>query len=162
MSRRFSTRLFRYTDYDRVRNMRLRDDDVREVCTAKGLLCDYKLAAEAIADDCIMFPNTYIAFCEGELFCISGVVPQDNPVVGSLWAVGTDILSTPGRIDVLAWGFHNLKMLAQHAPILENWVDVRNDKHIKWLEAMKFTFTGLTIDINGLPFTHFARVFKGA
>ena len=73
--------------------------------------------------------------------CISivGVVPEEKKI-GRIWLLASNDLK-----EVLSYRFlkHSkgvCELLNKSFPILYNYVDARNDLHIKWLKWMGFTF----------------------
>ena len=76
---------------------------------------------------------------DNKCICILGVVPEEKKI-GRVWLLASDDLK-----EVLSYRFiKNTKkvceLLNQSFPILYNYVDARNELHIKWLKWVGFTF----------------------
>jgi len=153
----YTLEIVKWLDYDLIRKMRLRDDDVREICCVNNAPESAERAAELIADDCMRFPFTYLCRCNGEPFAVVGTVMTNHHSIRTVWCVGTDLITT-GGMELLSWSQKVVSEMFTQAPILENFVDSRNKTHVKWLRCMGFTFTGVTASINGVIFKHFAKV----
>ena len=94
----------------------------------------------------------------GDPFCMFGVAPSPDPLVGCIWLLGTDAV----RKYPLGFNRHckaGIARFHEHFPVLMNCVDERNTVHIEWLRWHGFTFLRrLPIGIGGLPFLEFARL----
>ncbi|TAJ97150.1 MAG: hypothetical protein EPO41_03930 [Reyranella sp.] len=84
-----------------------------------------------------------------------------DPAVGVPWMLGTPVVVSPpwrrtflhaSRIAVEEWQ-------ARH-PILSNFIDARNAKHIRWLRWLDFHFIARHDRHGplGLPFLEFVRI----
>ena len=96
---------------------------------------------------------------EGVPIGLFGVVPSYDPMVGGCWAVMTDEIRTI-RIEFLRKCGDVIEQLNEKWPILFNYVDARNELHIKWLRAMGFTFIKVHQEhgVEKRPFIEFVRV----
>ena len=157
-TKEFTIAPVQWTEYELIKRMPFRYEDVREICTANGAPIESpELAAELIADDCMKYPYTFLCRCNGIPFAIVGTVMTSHPSIRTVWCVGTDLIAE-GGMDLLLWSKKIVSMMFSTTPILENYVDSRNKTHVKWLRCMGFTFTGNIVNIGGVPFRHFAKV----
>jgi hypothetical protein len=90
-----------------------------------------------------MSDRVWIIKSDGEPVAIFGVVTheQDN-TVGIPWMVGTDEIAENG-IAILRSSRPWISKLLTNFSHLINYVDARNELHIKWLKWCGFTFTHL-------------------
>lgn len=88
-----------------------------------------------------------------------GVVPTEDPMVGAIWLLSSDII-TRHPVTFLRQSKPMLQRFHQDYPVLCNAVDARNTVHIKWLKWLGFTFIN-TVSGDGegnLPFHTFVRL----
>jgi hypothetical protein len=88
-----------------------------------------------------------------------GVVPSGDPNVGFIWLLSSDVLDK-NKIKFLRHSKKWLPFFHARHPVLTNYVDARNDVHIKWLQWMGFVFLR-QVPGNGperLPFYEFVRL----
>ena len=150
-------RRLRYDDYATIKEMKFRDEDIREVSCVLNVDAVAERIAGYIADDCMCFPHTFLCLSDGEPFAIVGTVATQHQSVRTIWCVGTDKIAN-GGMELLLWSQTIVNMMHEMSPILENYVDSRNRIHVKWIKSMGFTFTGRDYFIDGIKFLHFARV----
>jgi len=86
-----------------------------------------------------------------------GVVP--NGLIGSIWMVGTPDLKKIS-VSFLKNCQGVFKVLKNNFQLLHNYVDARNELHIRWLKWMGFTFIKKHnhIGIEQLPFYEFIKL----
>lgn len=75
-----------------------------------------------------------------QVTAVFGVVPCEDGH-GLIWLLGTDDLSL-GRVAVVRRGLAIVEELQQTYPVLYNWVDARNNKHLRWLLWCGFQIVG--------------------
>lgn len=113
---------------------RMREADKAEVKAASGKH-PYLALLEGI--DCS--EQAYTAEVGGEPIAIFGVCPTDNPSVGVVWLLGSDVISKH-RIDFLRKSRDWVDHFQTKYPVLCNAIDARNTVHIRWLQWLGFTF----------------------
>ena len=81
------------------------------------------------------------------------------PDVGMVWMLGTDKIAE-GRVSVLRQSKEWLDELHQEFDLLFNYVDARNEVHIKWLKWLGFSFINLhpEFGVGKLPFYEIVRI----
>jgi hypothetical protein len=137
---------------------RLRKADLQEIEAARGedpltaLQYGFK-----ISKVCFTAIDDYL-----QPIAIFGVVPdEDNVRIGLVWLLGTDDL-VRHSFFFLRKSREWLKKLLQQYDVLWNYVDARNEVHIRWLKWCGFSFLR-KIDRYGpgqLPFYEF-EIRKG-
>lgn len=135
-----------------ILEMPLRQADINEIMAVTGPSekTPNELILESITGHC------RLGFADDVPFAVYGACPAEIPQVGIVWAVGTDLVSK-GGLDLVGWGVRAVDTLFLLYPMLTNFVDARNQAHIRWLKAMRFTFTGHSVEMNGYPFLHFFK-----
>lgn len=113
---------------------RMREADKAEVKAASGKH-PYLVLLEGIEAS----EQAYTALVDGEPIAIFGVCPTDNPSVGVVWLLGSDVISAH-RIDFLRKSRDWVERFQSKYPVLCNSIDARNTVHIKWLQWLGFTF----------------------
>ena len=118
---------------------RLRSADLREVSAGTGEPAQDVLAGGiAESDPC------YAATDEnGRVIGLFGVVPHlDQKDVGRIWLLGSE--------DLVQQSFHFarssrvwIERLQKRYRVLWNWVDARNEVHIRWLKWCGFAMTAV-------------------
>lgn len=134
---------------------RMRRADVEEIKAAAnvtpeealtmGLLHSLRpLAAEA--------PN-------GDPVCMFGVGQTYDPLVGSVWLLGTDAVKD-NRLSFLRLSKTMTTEFHRDFPVLSNFVDERNTVHIEWLRWLgySFIFRHPLYGAGRVPFIEFARL----
>jgi hypothetical protein len=94
-----------------------------------------------------------------EPLCLFGLQEHpEDPSIGVPWMVGTDLL-TREPITFLRKAPWFIEQFNSLYPLLANFVDARNELHVRWLKAMGFTFTDLIpmFGVAQLPFWRFTR-----
>jgi Bacteriophage T7, probable scaffold protein Gp13 len=96
----------------------------------------------------------------GSVLGLFGVVPQEgNEGVGRIWLLGSE--------ELVAERFYFARnsriwvdCLQERYRVLWNWVDARNQVHIRWLKWCGFTVTGMDekYGVEGRPFYEFKRI----
>ena len=132
----------------------LRQADIMEIEAASGLSPE---AALLHGVECGR-PTLSFVDPKGGLAGMFGVTPTDDPLVGAVWMLSS------GAIE--RYPIHFLRRCRpwvdkfhEAYPVLMNYVDQRNDVHIRWLKWMGFTFVRLVpYGVNQLPFYEIVRV----
>lgn len=106
-------------------------------------------------------PNrTWVLFnAQGDNVALAGVATTGDENVGQVWMVATDLLLNH-QIEFLKHTHNFIDMLHTQYDLLFNWVDARNEVHIKWLKWCGFTFIQKHEKWGplGLPFYTFVRI----
>lgn len=114
-------------------NMRQADRD--EIAAASGRPDIEAVVSESIA----MSPVVVAVERDGKLLCIGGAARRSLlSDTGTPWMLGTEALEREGRL-FMAHGKQCVDALLQYFTTLENYVDARNVKSIRWLRRMGFT-----------------------
>lgn len=97
-----------------------------------------------------------VAECDGEVIAAFGVVPSsDDPQLGIPWMFGTDRIDECSR-QLLRDPPRVLRVWLRHFTRLENYVDARNVKSVRWLRRLGFTVHAPEpMGVAGLPFHRF-------
>jgi hypothetical protein len=135
---------------------RLRIADLQEVSASLGE-SPISVLEEGIAESDPCYAVTDKA---GSVLALFGVVPQvGDEGVGRIWLLGSQ--------ELVAERFYfarNSRLwvdcLQDRYSVLWNWVDARNEVHIRWLKWCGFTLTGVdeTYGVEGRPFYEFKRI----
>ena len=132
---------------------RLRQEDKQEILAGSGLIPYYALLNG--------FQNSVIVFTifnpKNKQIGIFGVDDVGNGV-GGIWLLATKDLATI-KIAFLKQCREVVKVLNQKYKILWNYVDCRNEVHIKWLKWCDFKFLRKTnYGVLQKPFYEFIRI----
>ena len=132
---------------------RLRDEDVAEARAHSGLS-----AYDALKigfENCL---NCGTGVLKDEPILMFGA-SQILPDVGMVWMLGTDKIAE-GRVSVLRQSKEWLAELHEEFELLFNYVDARNEVHIKWLKWLGFSFINLhpEFGVGKLPFYQIVRI----
>lgn len=112
----------------------LRLADIAEVRASSGLSPkDALLHGMAYSDPC------YTGFVDDAPIMIFGVCPEDNPMIGRVWLLGSDGI-VAHKYDFLRKSKWWLEHFHKQFPVLYNYIDARNTYHIKWLQWLGFSF----------------------
>ncbi|WP_052513890.1 hypothetical protein [Bosea sp. LC85] len=76
---------------------------------------------------------------EGKPVCMFGVAPMPEPLVGSVWLLGTDAVKD-NRMSFLRLSKTMTTEFHRDFPVLMNCVDERNAVHIGWLRWLGYSF----------------------
>jgi hypothetical protein len=96
---------------------------------------------------------------EGYVLAVFGVAPLGPLLtpVGAPWLLGTDRISRHGATLIRASRDY-IAGMAQHFPVMVNFVDARNADSIKYLKAVGFTLDAAEpFGALGLPFHRFHK-----
>jgi len=95
---------------------------------------------------------------DGTPFMMSGVVPA-NEGAGAVWMLSTDAIEDYA-VSFLRQCKGVLAEWNRIYPVLFNYVDARNELHVKWLKWMGFTFIKRHehFGVEGVPFYEFVRI----
>ena len=131
----------------------LREDDYREIKAVTGLppLLSLLTGLKSSQVPLVICDN------QGKVVAMLGVVP--NGLIGSIWMVGTPDLK---RISVsfLKNCQDVFTVLKNNFSVLHNYVDARNELHIRWLRWMGFSFIKKhqSYGIEQKPFYEFVKI----
>ena len=131
----------------------LREDDYREIKAVTGLppLLSLLTGLKSSQVPLVICDN------QGKVVAMLGVVP--NGLIGSIWMVGTPDLK---RISVsfLKNCQDVFTVLKNNFSVLHNYVDARNELHIRWLKWMGFSFIKKhqCYGIEQKPFYEFVKI----
>lgn len=137
---------------------RLRPADVLELRATFGP----KVTAEdAIGQSIIVSSHVWVVAAGAEPLAILGVAPISLlEGLGRPWLVATDRIK-PGTL--VRVGHKYSRMMLQHYARLENFVDARNVRSVRWLKHIGFTVHEPTpYGCAGLPFHRFEIARAGA
>ena len=114
---------------------RMRQSDVDELWAAAAIL-----PADAIrmSMDHAEMCNTWLI--DGTPAAIGGISRQDEHA-GIIWFLCTDMVDTHQRAFLVQSRFHFVKK-RQGYDLLFNYVDARNERAIRWLLWLRFSFEG--------------------
>lgn len=137
---------------------RLRKEDVAEIKAVNGNdpLPELQQALR-VSDECWTIEHRDEQSSEGLVIGMFGVAPLEGaPGVGAIWLLASDDLPK------IRWSFLKrtrpwIEHFLSKYPILTNWVDSRNEVHIKWLKWAGFQFTSVTEQFSGEPFHQFVK-----
>lgn len=94
---------------------------------------------------------------DGQPFGLFGAIPDPSePIRAAVWMMATPQLEQ----EALAFARGSLRIVNEwnrQYPLLFNFVDSRNEVHIKWLKWLGFVFIR-AIKINNTPFYEFVKV----
>jgi len=99
---------------------------------------------------------TSVGVVDGEIACMWGILPSTMlGMGGTLWMVTTE------KADQATFRFarHSqrmVEMIQGSFPVLQGFVDCRNERSKKWLKWLGFTF-GPPYEVKGLPVIPFSR-----
>lgn len=131
----------------------LREDDYREIQATTGLPALLSLIHG------LKKSQVPLVICDknNKVVAMLGVVP--NGLIGSIWMVGTPDLKKIS-VSFLKNCQGVFKVLKNNFHLLHNYVDARNELHIRWLKWMGFTFIKKHnhYGIEELPFYEFIKL----
>jgi hypothetical protein len=132
-------------------NIRVAD---RLECWAAGHIW----AEEAIMRGLASSTRTWTARADGLILAVLGIEPVSAITgLGRPWMIGTEALETYAIATIRA-SRPALTIMHQMYPRLENWVDARNLKSIRWLRWLGFkVYTPKPWGVEGMPFHRFTR-----
>lgn len=138
---------------------RLRAADAREIRSVSGMS---PLASMALGFVKSSICLTLTDFSDGERVGILGVVPVGSyPREGLVWMHCTEALPSKS-MKFLRHSKEGLRLIFREYDILYNWVDKRNELHVKWLKWMGFHFINIqNIGVEGIPAYHFVATKEG-
>lgn len=115
-------------------------------------------AEEAIMRGLASSTRAWTARADGVILSILGVEPVSALTgLGRPWMIGTDSLETYA-VAAIRESRPALAIMHQLFPRLENWVDARNLKSIRWLRWLGFkVYTPKPWGIEQMPFHRFTR-----
>jgi hypothetical protein len=131
----------------------LREDDYREIKAVTGLPPLLSLLTG------LKSSQVPLVICDNQdkVVAMLGVVP--NGLIGSIWMVGTPDLKRIS-ISFLKNCQDVFTVLKNNFSVLHNYVDARNELHIRWLRWMGFSFIKKhqTYGIEQKPFYEFVKI----
>lgn len=110
---------------------KLRKSDILEIKAVTGS-CDDSIMVEAFLSSKVC----WTAFKDGKPIAIFGVCKIDEKT-GSPWFLGTKEVDRCGK-DFVRNSLYYLNEVKSHFNYLENYIDVRQKKSIRWLRWLKF------------------------
>lgn len=130
---------------------RLRPSDVREILACSGRDPDVALELSFLSSS-----FCWAAEKHGQVVAIFGVagacVMSEN---GSPWMLGSEELDRCG-IEIVRVSRYYVTLMKSHFPHLENYVDARQKKSIRWLRWLGFKIEpAKPHGVSGLPFHRF-------
>lgn len=150
----YNIRAYRQWDFRPIVD-HMREDDVREVWATAHMT-----PAEGVAQSVLMSRDVKVGCVHAKPVCIFGVSPSYDTTAlsrkGSPWLLGTDEMEQ----HALPFLYHSRDVVAsmlQEYDYLENYVDARNEKSIKWLSWLGFDIAkeATPWGVEQLPFFHF-------
>lgn len=132
---------------------RLRQADKDEVVAACGLPSTMALPLS-------LRPSTFVACVDGTPEMIFGVSPSRDEGVGHPWMLASPVPFTPQwRIVFLRHGRAHVEEWQRRYRLLHNFIDARNEAHLKWLRWLGFKIIARHDRHGplGLPFYEFIR-----
>lgn len=135
---------------------RLRAADKAEIAAMSGNLPETALLNGLRGEVCLTAVEP-----EGDPILMFGVAKSRFPEAGLLWMLATDAIHKH-RFRFLRQSLFFIESLQEAYPLLHNYVDARNELHIKWLKWIGCTFikTHPRIGVQGRPFHEFVRIKK--
>jgi len=131
----------------------LREDDYREIQAVTGLPPLLSLLTG------LRSSQVPLVICDnkGKVVAMLGVVP--NGLIGSIWMVGTPDLKKIS-VSFLRNCQDVFTVLKNKFSVLHNYVDARNELHIRWLKWMGFSFIKKhkKYGIEQKPFYEFVKI----
>jgi hypothetical protein len=128
----------------------IRHDDKQELQASHG---NYKQAIQLSFDKS---KYKWAVYADGEFVCLFGMHPlgllSDTALI---WMLGTDLIERH-KGAFIRHSREYIQTMLRVSPVLTNWCDVRNNKTIRWLKLMGFTFfKSEPYGVKGYPFYRF-------
>jgi hypothetical protein len=128
----------------------IRHDDKQELEASHG---NYKQAIQLSFDKS---KYKWAVYADGEFVCLFGMHPlgllSDTALI---WMLGTDLIERH-KGAFIRHSREYIQTMLRVSPVLTNWCDVRNNKTIRWLKLMGFTFfKSEPYGVKGYPFYRF-------
>lgn len=143
-------------EHARVMAPNLREADKAEIAAMTGSYPLTALLRGLQGDVCIVALTP-----EGDPFLMAGVAPSRFPEAGYVWMLGTDVIATRFSLPFLRHGREYFDAFHDVYPLLHNYVDARNEVHIRWLKWLGCTFIQTRrMGVQGRPFHEFVRIRK--
>ena len=118
----------------------LRQEDKDEVWESHGHLPEEALILSFEAS-----PNAQVGTINGEIVCMFGVAPTDDPNSGSAWMLASDLIQDVSR-EFLKRNKEVLNDMSAGYRFLFNYAWSKNTTHLRWLKWL-----GFTIDKDPIP-----------
>jgi hypothetical protein len=135
---------------------RLRAIDLREIADSSGMT---PLAAlvEGLNESSTCWA---VEGKGGELIGMFGATPTPDPLLGSMWLLGTEGIAERNRVRFLRESGRYVAMLHQSYPVLFNYVAAYNHVHVNWLKWLGCKFIARHDDfgVARVPFYEFVHV----
>lgn len=132
-------------------NMRLAD--IEELRASTGIINPLDALEYAIK-----FSTEWTEVCfdedTGEIFTVFGLGKYED--FGIPWAVASPSIIKHQKAFMRYSKLIINKMLDQF-PLIQNYVDSRNEVHIRWLKHMGFSFCGRDLVVRGVRFKYFYK-----
>ena len=95
---------------------------------------------------------------DGRPFGLAGSYPTKNPLTGQAWMVSTPALEE-NKVEFLRGSRSFIEKLHEKYPVLHNYVDARQEQHLRWLSWLGFTaILKPQWGLYGLPFFEVIRI----
>ena len=143
-----------YKDVDLFSSMTLRQADIDELRVATGFPKPMDALRSSVAHS-----TEWSEICQdtntGEILTLFGLgrISED---IGVPWMVASPNLIKYRKV-LMRYSKKIIQEMLDQFPLLNNYVDSRNEVHIHWLRHMGFTFTGKDLMIRGIPFKYFFK-----
>lgn len=133
-------------------------DDIRTADRLECWAAGHLWAEEAIMRGLASSTRAWTARADGKILSILGVEPASALTgLGRPWMVGTHALETYA-VAAIRESRPALMVMHQLFPRLENWVDARNLKAIRWLRWLGFrVYPARPWGLEQMPFHRFER-----
>ena len=142
---------FKWDRHIGIFNEPLRPADAREITTVTGLPVNLAFR-KCVADSKVW---TKIACKFGQFLMAFGLSEHDG--WGIPWMVASPRALKHTK-ELLRLSDSILQEMLDEFPVLFNFIDSRNTKHIRWLNHMGFHFAHeYTLPVDGIPFLYFYK-----
>lgn len=143
----------KYHEVDILKNMTIRQADVDELKAVTGYKDAWKALRHSVK---YSLEWTEIAYDDetGEVLTVFGLSSVED--CGIPWMVSSPNMIKHKKL-LMRYAKKVIKEMLKQFETLFNYVDARNELHIRWLKHMEFQFTGRDLIINGVPFRFFYK-----
>ncbi|MFC1524617.1 phage protein Gp13 family protein [Thermodesulfobacteriota bacterium] len=141
-------RKLRPSDLEQIKHLKLRKADQEEATASSGLdpISTLLLSIE------LSTWTEVILNQHDEIIVVFGLEAEQ----GVPWLMATDEL-VKNQYTLIKMAREVVAEMLEECPLLWNYVDGRNTKHIEWLKWMGFKFPGVTAMLNGVKFHQFMK-----
>lgn len=142
-----------YHEVDLLKSMTLRKADIEELRASTGiqdawLALKYSVEHSTEWTEIGYYPDT------GEVITVFGLSSHED--IGVPWMIGSPSMLKHKKL-LMRYSVKIIKEMLTQFRVLANYVDSRNEVHIRWLKHMGFIFEGNPFTINGVPFLYFYK-----